>query len=43
MPRAKVLKIDAKLEKLRQKQLAIIAEATGGKIYGDPMMHERET
>lgn len=43
MPRAKQLRIDAQLEKLRQKQLAIIAKATGGKIYGDPMMQERET
>ena len=43
MSRARVLKIDARLEKLRQKQLAIIAEATGGKIYGDPMMHEQDT
>jgi hypothetical protein len=41
MPRAKVLKVDAKLESLRQQQLAIIAKATGGEIYGDPMMHER--
>lgn len=35
MPEAKVHKIDAKLEKLRQKQLEIIAEATGGEITGD--------
>lgn len=40
MPEAKALKIDAKLEDLRQKQLAIIAKATGGEIYGDPMRHE---
>lgn len=40
MPRKKVLKIDAKLEKLRQKQLAIIADATGGHIYGNGAMHE---
>lgn len=41
MPRDKVLQIDAKLEKLRQKQLAIISKATGGSIYGDPSMHEQ--
>lgn len=40
MPRAKVLRIDAKLEKLRQKQLEIIARATGGHQYGDPSMQE---
>lgn len=40
MPRAKVLRIDAKLEKLRQEQLKIIAKATGGEIYGDGSMHE---
>ena len=42
MPRWKQLKIDEQLEKLRQKQLAVIAKATGGEIYGDPMMQERE-
>ena len=40
MPRSKVLKIDAQLEKLRQKQLDLIAKATGGKQYGDDSMHE---
>jgi hypothetical protein len=42
MPKWKQLKIDEQLEKLRQRQLAIIAKATGGEIYGDPSMHERE-
>lgn len=40
MPRWKQLQIDEKLEKLRQKQLEIIAKATGGEIYGDGAMHE---
>lgn len=40
MPKAKVLKIDAELEALRQKQLKIIARATGGKISGDGARHE---
>lgn len=40
MPRAKVLEIDEKLEKLRQQQLQLIAKSTGGEIYGDGMMHE---
>jgi len=33
-------RIDAKLEKLRQQQLEIIAKATGGEITGDPSMNE---
>ena len=40
MSRDEILKVDAKLEKLRQKMLEIIADATGGTIYGDPSMHE---
>jgi hypothetical protein len=40
MPRERALKIDAKLERLRQKQLRIIARATGGHVYGDDSRHE---
>jgi hypothetical protein len=40
MPRGQVLKIDERLESLRQRQLDLIAKATGGTIYGDPIMHE---
>lgn len=39
MSEAEILKIDAKLEALRQKQLEIIAKATGGHIYGNGDMH----
>lgn len=40
MPRKKALTIDRRIEALRQKQLAIIAKATGGKVYGDDSAHE---
>lgn len=41
MSEQECMRIDAKLEKLRQKQLEIIAKATGGEITGDPAMHEQ--
>jgi hypothetical protein len=40
MPRKEVLRIDRQIEALRQKQLKLIAKATGGKQYGDASMHE---
>lgn len=40
MSDAECMQIDEKLEKLRQKQLEIIAKATGGEITGDPSMNE---
>ncbi len=40
MSRKEALRIDKQLEALRQKQLALIAKATGGKVYGDGSMHE---